>query len=243
MYSLKRKKGDYMEDKNMEIVYPGSVIIDSLDVIPGQNVYRVGSKVISKRVGIVVKKGSIINVVPLNGVYIPKVGDFVIGEIVDIGVSFWVVDINSPYDAYLGIYDTKDFIEKESDLADYYDVGDLIFAKISKVTRTKFVNVTLKDPQAKKLGKGMVINVTPSRVPRIIGKGGSMIKLIKERTNTRIYVGQNGAIWISGENMEIAAEAIFYVEEHSVVKGLTEKVAELLDKRLGDANGKKDKEE
>ncbi|NPA38649.1 MAG: RNA-binding protein [Candidatus Nanohaloarchaeota archaeon] len=230
------------DNKEVEIVYPGSVVIDSLDVIPGQNVYRVGSKIISKRVGVVVKKGSIINVVPLNGVYIPKVGDFVIGEVVDIGVSFWVIDINSPYDAYLGMFDVKDYVEKESDLADYYDVGDLVFAKVSKVTRTKFVNVSLKDPQAKKLGKGMVINVTPSRVPRIIGKGGSMIKLIKDKTNTRIYVGQNGVIWISGENTEIAAEAIFYVEEHSVMKGLTEKVAELLDKRLGDGDGSKESE-
>ena len=231
MHILK-KRGDLMED--VKIVYPGQLIEESVDVMPGYGTYRKGEKVFSKRIGIVVKRGSVISVVPLNGVYIPKQGDFVIGEIIDVGTSYWLVDISSPYDAFLSAYDTKDYIEKESDLSDYYDVGDLIFAKVSKVTRTNNINLSLKDPQTKKLNKGMVINVTPSKVPRIIGKGGSMIKLIKEKTNTHIYVGQNGRIWISGEKAELAAEAIFYVEENSIIKGLTDKISKILEK--GDIN-------
>ena len=221
------------ENEEVKIVYPGDVVIESLDVIPGHGVYRMGEKVISKFVGVVKQKGSVINVIPLNGVYMPRVGDFVVGEIVDIGLNYWVVDINSPYDAFLGLYDVKEFVEKESDLTQYYEVGDLIFAKISKVTKTKYINITLKDPQARKLGEGLVIHVSPPKVPRIIGRGGSMIKIIKEKTNTRILVGQNGRIWISGDKAHIAAEVILFVEENSVMKGLTSKVEEYLDKKLG----------
>ena len=228
------KVGDKKEkdQEDIRIVYPGDVVIESLDVIPGQGVYRQGEKVISKFVGVVKQRGSVVNVVPLNGVYMPKPGDFVVGEIIDIGGNYWIVDINSPYDAFLGLFDTKEFIEKESDLTQYYEVGDLIFAKISKVTKTKYINVSLKDPQARKLGEGLVIHASPPKVPRIIGKGGSMIKIIKEKTNTRILVGQNGRIWISGDNAHIAAEVILFVEENSVMRGLTNKVEEYLNEKI-----------
>ncbi len=215
-----------------KIVYPGEIIYEGLDAIPGSGVYRRENKIISKTVGIVKKRGSVINVIPLNGIYLPKPGDYVIGEIIDIGVNFWLVDINSPYDGFLGIYDIADFIDKEVDISNIYDVGDLIYAKIFRVTKTKYINLTMKDPQAKKLHKGYVIEIPASKVPRVIGRGGSMIKVIKEKTQTRILVGQNGRIWIYGKNADVAAEAIMYVEENSLKKGLTDMVGKLIEEKL-----------
>lgn len=223
---------DKVEEQSAKVVYPGDVIYEGLDAIPGLGVYRQNNKILSKTVGIVKKKGAVINVVPLNGVYLPKPGDYVIGEIIDIGVNFWLVDINSPYDGFLGIYDITDFVDKEIDIANIYDVGDLIYAKILRVTKTKYINLTMKDPQAKKLHKGYVIEIPPSKVPRVIGKGGSMIKTIKDKTQTKILVGQNGRIWIYGKNADVAAEAIMYVEENSLKKGLTDLVSKLIDEKM-----------
>ncbi len=217
-----------MGESKRKVVYPGEIIYEGIDALPGLGVYRVEEKIISKHIGVVNKKGRIINVVPLNGVYMPKQDDFVIGEIIDIGVNFWLVDIHSPYDAFLGIYDITEFVDKEIDISEIYDVGDLIYAKVSRVTKTKYVNLTMKDSQAKRLYKGYVIDVSPSKVPRIIGKGGSMIKTIKDLTQTKIIVGQNGRIWIQGKNADLAAEAILFVEENALMEGLTDKVSEYI---------------
>jgi len=239
------KKGDVKEttkteeDKKEEsrLVLPGEVIVDSLDVMPGTGTYRKGSKIYSKFVGMTKKRGSIVFVVPLSGVYIPKVGDVVIGEIVEAGFSFWLVDIGSPYDAQLGAFDIKEYVEKDADLTRYLDVGDLVVGKITKVTKSKFVNLSTKDSYTSKLNGGYVVTITPSKVPRLIGKNGSMINIIKEKTGCNIVVGQNGRVWIKGGNEKLAFDAIKKVEKLATISGLTDTIEEFLDKELKKKKG------
>ena len=72
-----------------------------------------------------------------------------------------------------------------------------------------------------------MIKINCNKVPRVIGKMGSMIGLIKKHTNADITVGQNGLVWIKAEspNDELRAEtAIKIVDEHAHQSGLTEKV-------------------
>ena len=75
---------------------------------------------------------------------------------------------------------------------------------------------------------GVIIKITPSKVPRLIGKQGSMVTLIKEKTGTIIRVGQNGLVWVSGENVDKAIKAIKTIEQKSHIFGLTEEISKLL---------------
>ena len=71
-----------------------------------------------------------------------------------------------------------------------------------------------------------------NKVPRVIGKQGSMVNLIKEYTGCNIVVGQNGLIWIRGESIEselLAKEAIKMITDKCLVEGLTDKVKEFLE--------------
>jgi exosome complex RNA-binding protein Rrp4 len=43
-------------------------------------------------------------------------------------------------------------------------------------------------------------------------------------------VGQNGLVWLEGENEDLAIEAINVVENESYIEGLTDRVSGLLDK-------------
>ena len=88
----------------------------------------------------------------------------------------------------------------------------------------------MKQRGARKLIGGRIIKVTPSKVPRIIGKGGSMVEMIKKKTDTQIVVGQNGVIWIKGRRREKAIEAIIEIEKYSHVEGLTNYIAEFLER-------------
>jgi exosome complex component RRP4 len=69
------------------------------------------------------------------------------------------------------------------------------------------------------------------KVPRVIGKNGSMIQILKNSTGCRIYVGQNGRIWIDGELDDImrAVRAVKLIEEEAHNLGLTEKVKKYLE--------------
>src|SRR3989338_101552 len=75
----------------------------------------------------------------------------------------------------------------------------------------------------------------PAKVPRIIGKAGSMVEMIKQMTNTQIVVGQNGIVWVKGDHEDIAMDVISLIEKKSHVHGLTEHVRAYLEEKMKDA--------
>ncbi|MBI2546031.1 RNA-binding protein [Candidatus Woesearchaeota archaeon] len=219
-----------IQDK--EIAVPGEILAEGMDFVPGPGTYRIGETIVASRLGLVQVDGRALKLIPMSGKYMPKRDDTIIGQVVDILFSGWRVDINSAYPGMLNIKDaTSDFVSKGADLTQYYTFGDYIVTKITNVTSQKLVDLSMRGPGLKKLKGGRIISVNPSKVPRIIGKQGSMVSLIKEATYSRITVGQNGLIWIDGEpeNELVAIEAIRKIENEAHLAGLTEKVKEFLD--------------
>ncbi|MCD6477299.1 MAG: S1 RNA-binding domain-containing protein [Candidatus Aenigmarchaeota archaeon] len=221
--------------KDRQLVTPGDVLATGLDYLPGNGCYREKDEIKSKLLGLVKLKERYISIIPLAGVYSPRQGDGIIGVITDLQPNMWIVDINSPYDAILLISEaSNDFIDtRRRDLSSYYDIGDIIYAKILSVTKSKHIALTMKDRKTKKLISGKIMTITPSKVPRLIGKMGSMIELIKTKTNCQIVVGQNGVVWIKGEKESLASKAIKLIESEAHIEGLTDKVTKLLE---GDLN-------
>ncbi len=213
------------------VVLPGEFVDERKGRKLSNNVYEESGKVYSKVLGIPKVSDTEINVIPLAGVYMPKVNDRVIGIVEEVEVSGWFVDINSPYRAFLPLAEAvTEFVDiYKVDISRYYDIGDVIFARISKVTKNKIVQVSMKRLGSRKLHGGTVIKITPTKVARVIGKGGSMINLIKSKTKSQILVGQNGLIWIKGGDVEKAIEAILMIEEESHKYGLTEKISKFLE--------------
>lgn len=211
------------------VVLPGSKIVESIDYLPGRNCYRDGNSIYSKRLGIVYYKGRVIDVVPLSGKYMPEADDMVIGKVDEVQYSGWIVNINSPYKAFLPLSGVRGFIEpSRTDLSKIYGVGELIYARVSEVTPMKDVRLSMKDPSTRKFESGRIMKISPVKVPRVIGKQGSMINMIKDKTGCRISVGQNGTIWLQGEKENLAAKAIMEIEENSQIPGLTDHIGKLL---------------
>ncbi len=216
-----------------DIVVPGEVLAEGMDYLPVGGASREGEKIIANQIGMVNINARLVKVIPLRGKYMPKKGDVVIGKIVDMTFSNWFIDIDCPSSAVLGIKDATEFIERGADLSQVYSFGDVLVARIINVTRGK-VDLTMRGPGLRKLGSGRIISVGSSKVPRIIGREGSMISVIKEKKLCRIIVGQNGTIWIQGEpqNELAAVESIEFVNKHSHQEGLTETITKFLDKRM-----------
>jgi exosome complex component RRP4 len=216
-----------------EIVVPGDLLaISSKKAGPGT--YSEGGKIFASQLSIKSVRPDSISVVPFAGQYIPIRGDLVVGKIVDIGPSNWLVDINSPYPSPLHVNEVPWRVEF-GETGKFMSVGDVVLLKIVGVDEMMRIQVSMQEHGLRKLAGGMVIEVSPSKVPRVIGKNGSMIQMLKNMTGCRIYVGQNGRIWIDGELDSIvkAVRAIRMIEDEAHSLGLTEKVKELLEQSSG----------
>jgi exosome complex component RRP4 len=215
--------------KDRELVIPGDEIIRSMDYLPGRNCFREGNSIYAKKIGLVSVNRRVISVIPLSGVYIPKAGDMVLGEISDIQHNGWVIDIKSVNEAFLPLSGVREFIDtSKTDLSKIYGMGDAVYAKISS-TNSKSVYLTMQDTRSRKLKSGRVVKMSPAKVPRLIGKEGSMINMIKNKTNCSISIGQNGLVWFEGEKESKVIDAIGLIEREAVVDGLTDKVSKLLE--------------
>ena len=69
-----------------------------------------------------------------------------------------------------------------------------------------------------------------AQVPRLIGKKGSMIKLIEENTKCKLNIGQNGVIFINGAKESIVKikKVINIIEKQAYLPDLNDKVNDLL---------------
>ncbi len=212
-----------------EIVIPGEVLGNIKEKKASYGTFIENGKIISKFLGIQKDSDNYLTVVPLSGVYLPRRNDKIIGFITGVEKAGWVVDINAPWLAFLTVSEAVDeFIDfKKTDISRFYDVNDIIYAQISDAKGSD-VHLSMRTEMARKLKEGVTIKITPSKVPRLIGKEGSMINTIKEKTGTIIRVGQNGVVWISGEKIDKAIKAIKLIEEKSHIVGLTDEITKLL---------------
>jgi exosome complex component RRP4 len=217
-----------------ELVTPGDTVYDGDELYPNSGVYEEDDKIISKYVGVVEYGQNSVRVVPMSGRYLPEEGDIIIAEISSVGYNNWRADLNSAYDGMLRIDVAVDeYIDlDEDDLTDYFDVGDAIVVEVSSVTDGYDVNLSMEDKRCRKLRGGRIIEIYPSKVPRVIGKKGTMIKQIKKKTGCKIIVGQNGLVWIQGEKENLAAKTVRKVEKEAHVEGLTDKIGHWLDEQL-----------
>jgi exosome complex component RRP4 len=218
-----------MMEEIRDISIPGEVLGDAKEKRAGYGTFIEDGKIISKFLGIKKDSNDYLSVIPLSGVYVPRSEDRVIGFITDVEKVGWIVDINSPWQAFLPLSEGVDeFIDfKKTDISKFYDVGDVIYAQVGDTKRGD-IQLTMRTPVARKLKGGVTIKITPSKVPRLIGKDGSMINTVKEKTGTMIRVGQNGVVWIFGENVEKAIKAIKMIDEKAHIIGLTDEITKLL---------------
>ena len=229
----KNEEIEEIDVKEQKIVVPGEIIGEGMDFIAGQNTFRRDDKVYSKRLGLLSNRARVLKVVPLSGGYMPNPRDEVVGVVLEVSNSGWQIDIGCPYQAYLPISEySMQFIDtKQTDPVDLLDAGDLIYCRVIKYTKTKNLLVSMKGPKYKKLQGGLLNKITPQKIPRLIGKQGSMISLIKNETNSFMMVGPNGWVFIQNDDpsQELKVKKVLnLIENESHKMGLTEKVQNLL---------------
>jgi len=215
-----------------KVVIPGDLLSEEAKR-SGEGTFVKDGKVYSLLYGLANCRDRI-NVIPLAGKYVPAPGDNIIGVVKDITFSNWIIDINSPYDGLLHISEFPKRIDAD-EMSKYLSLGSSTMIRVKDVDSTMKVELTLNDRKLGLLKTGRIIEINHTRVPRLIGKGGSMISMLKKELNCNIFVGQNGRIWINGgaEDMDLALKTILLIEKEAHTSGLTDRIVDFLKKEKG----------
>jgi exosome complex component RRP4 len=222
----------YYEKK--QLVTPGDLLAEG-DYVPGDSTYKENGKIYASRLGLVDYDGKRVQVVALKAFYIPNPGDTVIGKIIETMPSGWIIDIKAPHLARLRASDVveRSFKPETTDLPTIFDVGDLIIARVVASDRTRDPLLSVREPGLGKIMRGLLIEITPTKIPRVIGRKGSMVSMIKRETGCQLTLGQNGLVLVSGRDSEgerLAIMAIRKIEEESHTSGLTDRITEMIKK-------------
>jgi len=222
-----------MVKEKRNIVTPGETIVSGNEFLPGDGAYRDGEDIVAGQYGIAIVAEKHVRVVPVSGAYYPKRGNSIIGTIVDITFNGWLIDFGGAQNAFLPVSEVPMYVNK-NEMREFLDFGESVIVKVWDV-KSRGVDLSMKMRGFGKIEGGMIISVGPNKVPRIIGKEGSMVKLIKGATGCDVTVGQNGKVWISGKDtdMEVAAKKIVeFIGCNVLVAGLTENVEKMI-KEMG----------
>jgi exosome complex component RRP4 len=213
-----------------KIVIPGELIVAGNEYLPGEGTEKRKEGIVSLKFGLAEEANKLIKVIALSGTYQPRRGNVVIGRVENVTFNGWVINIDTAQNAFLPLMETPRYVDKDA-MEEVMDIGDIVVAKIWNVSK-RGIDLTIKMHGFGKLESGLIMTINSNKVPRVIGKEGSMIALIKEETGCRITVGQNGIISIEGDNVEdeiLAKRAIMFVSEKSFMSGLTEELKKWLE--------------
>ena len=180
--------------------------------------------------GLAELRGNTVKVVALDGAYIPKEGDLVIGVITIVAGNNWKINIGGPYLASLH---ANNALRRpySDDISEYMDMGDVVSAEVSAFDRQSGPFLSMKERGLEVLEGGMILEVSPAKIPRIIGRRGSMINMINDHLRIDTVVGQNGKIWIKSPDIErtrLAIKAFRMIEDQAHTSNLTDRISKML---------------
>ncbi len=242
------------DEGSREVVVPGEILTeDTKTYLPGRGtIYNNDrTKIMSLNIGLKQITKNYINVIPLRGFYTPRPGDKVIALVVDKNPVKYKCDINAKD---FGTLKPKNTIKKDKSRSfrgsggsrgrgggggysqeevntSKYKIGDILIVKILSADRINKPELTTVGKYLGIRNNGIVISIDPPKIPRVIGRSGSMIKMLKNLTKTNIFVTQNGRIWIKGEDLaheRLLIESIHKIEDEAHTVGLTDRIKEFI---------------
>lgn len=194
--------------ENKKIAVPGDLVSDRPVRVEGTFVEN------NKTFASVVSLVSGDKIIPLKGCYLPNYGDYVVGIVSLELFSGYILELNSPYEGVLSNKDTRE----------EFKVGDVLAVKIMAVDE---VNKSMLG-EPRRLNGGEIIEVESVKVPRIIGRNGSMLQMLRDYTHSDIFVGKNGRVYIKGGDSVLASLSIQKICKESHTSGLTDRMQAFL---------------
>ncbi|MEM4288488.1 MAG: exosome complex protein Rrp4 [Candidatus Caldarchaeum sp.] len=212
-----------------ELVIPGQLLADN-GRKGGFGTYVRDGKIYASTTGLPRIVNGVIRIIPVSGRYKPQRGDKIVGIISDIKPNAVEVDISGELTAVIKLSERESTPLK-------IDIGDCIYAEVKT---TGIRGTVLSNEGLQKIPSGLLVSINPAKVPRLIGRKGSMVQILRKESGCDFWVGRNGLIVVNGPDpaSEFAAvSAINLIEREAHIPGLTERVVQLLRRLKGGGSG------
>jgi exosome complex component RRP4 len=189
-----------------------------------------GPRLFASVAGYATWRDPVVQIIPFAGRYNPKPHDVIVGVIQDVQKTFWLLDIDAARWAPLHVSGTV-WEPAPGELDQYLRIGDAVLVAVENLDPTGKIGVTMKGEDLGKLSGGTLVTISPAKIPRVIGKAGSMIHTITQMTGTRVAIGQNGRIWVEGtpDGIRRVRECLRIIDEEGQRSGLTERIQGFLE--------------
>ncbi|MCS7122747.1 MAG: KH domain-containing protein [Candidatus Micrarchaeota archaeon] len=146
--------------------------------------------------------------VPMQQAYIPRPKDTVIGKVIAEKKNVaYIVDISSFY-AMTVLIKGLDTRLKQEDII-IGNVGDNL---------ENLENIRV-------LKGGVLIELPPSKIPRVIGTRGEMLKHISNITGSKLEIGKNGLVWMNGGKLHTTIKILETIVRRAHIRGLTDYIS------------------
>lgn len=196
-----------------KIVVPGELLTEERKRM-GENVYSSQGKIYSNTLGLFQEDGNTASVVALKGRYVPMRDDLIVGIVAMDVHAGYLVDINSFYYSFVSKKEIRDSLKP----------GSIVSGKIMEVSETHETSLGF----VRVFYGGEVILVPPVKVPRMIGKNGSMLDVLKRGTGSNVMIGRNGLVWAKGGDTSLLKIALKKIDQESHKEHLTQTMGEFL---------------
>ena len=217
------------------LVTPGEVIETSLEMRSGVGITYENNQYISTRIGWLRENNGTLSVDPIQGSYMPRSGDLVIGYIEAVRNNLWFAEINGAFNGLLPMSLAPWKVEFGA-ARQHMDIGDVIIARVQEVDESHSVVLTMKGVGLRKLKNGCVESIGVQLLDKFRGPNNEHVRNMASISDTRIVVGENGRIWIDGEpeGIQSVREFIQFTKQCGHHKDFITQFQEKINKTRGD---------
>ncbi|MFL2967636.1 MAG: hypothetical protein ACJZ6A_00640 [Candidatus Poseidoniaceae archaeon] len=191
------------EGAELRLVTPGEAIGASSGARAGTGTLIMGDKLIATRVGWAKENNGVTSVDPIHAAYMPRSGDLVIGVVESVRNNLWFADVNGPFNGLLPMSLAPWKVEFGA-AREQMDIGDVMLARVQEVDEAHNIVLTMKGVGLRRLKEGIMSEISMNHISRLRGDADSTLRQLKEASDCRIIVAENGRVWVDGETDGIA---------------------------------------
>ena len=112
--------------------------------------------------------------------------------------NLWFLDINGPFQALLPMSLAPWKVEFGA-AREQMDIGDVMLARVQEVDEAHNIVLTMKGVGLRRLKEGVMSEISMNHISRLRGEGDSTLRTLKEVSDCRIIVAENGRVWVDGD--------------------------------------------
>ncbi len=183
----------------LRLVTPGMAIGPSSGMRAGSGALAQNDTIIATRLGWVKELNNTVSVDPINSAYMPRSGDLIVATVAEVRNNLWFMNVNGPFQGLLPMSLAPWKVEFGA-ARQHMGIGDVVLARVQEVDEAHNVVLTMKGVGLRRLKEGIMSEISMNHISRLRGDDDTTLRQLKEVSDCRIIVAENGRVWVDGDS-------------------------------------------